>query len=376
MRTTTLILAGFLITGLATAFSEPQTTSDFAAVVQANFAQWDQNKDGELSKAEVEAQIADAKVTGKQAAALAAIITFQGGPVGKKKPLSSEFLLREAMPGLSKEVIPPFEARYRDALYRIEKVNRVLFGPGAPSLNEVRQGHIGDCFFVAVVGSIADRRPDTIRRWIEAEQEKTYRVRFPLGARSTVRTPTDGEIALTSFAGNQGLWINVLEKAFGSIMEAAFPNPTQTDPIESIAFGGTPIQTIRMMTAHEALFIAIRSPAQDPLNDAQIHKLKPQVRKVLLDCEKNKRIACAGSPKGGAPPGVTLQHAYSVLGFDEASEVLRLWNPHGNDFNPAGDSGMKNGFKTQHGRFEISLDDFVKTFCFLAYESETALTTD
>src|SRR5262249_8952050 len=153
---------------------------------------------GLISHSETEAAIADPRVTGRSAAALAAIQTFQLHPAGKKRPVSREFLLREALPATAKEVLPPFEPRFQDALARIERVNRVLFGPGAPGLDEVRQGHIGDCFFVAIVGAVAERKPASLRGWVQANADKTFGVQFPLGAQATVRPLTDGEIALTS----------------------------------------------------------------------------------------------------------------------------------------------------------------------------------
>lgn len=352
-------------------YCQSQATSEFAAEVRSGFARWDQDKDGQLTKLEVDAQIADARITGKQAAALAAIATFQNG-AGKKRPLSCEFLLREAAES-SKEVNPSFELRYRDAMSRIENVSRVLYGPGAPGLQEVRQGHIGDCFFVAIVGAVAERNPKDVRRWIEEQPDRTFKVQFPLGAQSVVKTPTDGEIALTSFAGKQGLWINYLERAFGSIMESAFPNAGDGDALDAIAFGGTPLQTMRMMTANDPVLVPIRTDDRSPPNAEQVQLLVPKLRTNLVECQTNKRIACAGSPRGVMPPGMTPQHAYAVLGFDQARDAVRLWNPHGNHFEPKGQAGLDNGYKVQHGRFEIPLGDFVKVFSFMAYESGVSL---
>jgi hypothetical protein len=358
------------LNGIQLRADEPNVSaSDFAKVVAAEFKKWDRNNDGQIDKAELEAQIADSRVTGKQAAALAAIAGYQCRPGEKRKTLPLDFFLREAMKPTAREVEPPFEVRYRDALFRIENVSRVLFGPGAPSALQVQQGHIGDCFFVAIVGAVAERNPESIRRWIDPQPDKSANVRFPLGAQATVRTLTDAEIALTSFAGKQGMWINVLEKAFGSVMETAFPNPNLGDPLEAIAFGGSPIQTIRLMTGHDCLAIALRTPEQKPLDSARINSLTPQVRAILEDCHNNKRVACAGSPRSDNPPGLTPQHAFAVLGFDQKTGVVQLWNPHSNQFQPAAESSLKNGYKTQHGRFEMSLADFMQVFYFLAYES-------
>lgn len=344
--------------------------SEFASEVQAGFSVWDSNRDGLLTPNEVEWQIADPRVKGRAAAALAAIQTYQSGSDGKKRPLLRDTLLREATAETAKEVQPPFEPRFADALARIERANRVLFGPGAPGLDDVRQGHIGDCFFVAVVGAVADRRPSDVRGWIVPQGDGSHRVRFPLGANAGVRPLTDAQIALTSFAGKQGLWINVLEQGFGQIMRRVDPNPTQGLALDAIAFGGTPVQTMRMMTANEAAMVNLRPADQKtPPTEAQLSGMMPQLRAVLRDAHANKRIACAGSPNSGLPPDVTPTHAYAVLGYDADRDVVKLWNPHGNTFQPAGPPGLTNGYATRHGRFELPLADFARVFCFLAYET-------
>jgi len=354
-------LAVVLATG---AVAAQATAGSFADEVRAGFAAWDSNRDGRLSHGEVEAHLADPAVRGRSAAALAAIQMVWNESAGERRAVTQEALATDA----------GYEPRFRDALARIERVSRVLFGPGAPGLGEVRQGHIGDCFFVAVVGAMADRRPDDVRGWISPVGDGSYRVRFPLGARAEVRPLTDGQIALTSFAGKQGLWINVLEQGFGQIMRRANPNPTQGLALDAIAFGGTPVQTIRMMTANEADVIHLRPVDQkDPPAEAQLRGLLPQLRAVLRDAHANRRIACAGSTAAGLPPGITPAHAYAVLGFEAGRDVARLWNPHGNTFTPAGPAGLTTGYVTRHGRFEMPLDEFARVFSLLAYETGQSL---
>jgi hypothetical protein len=248
--------------------------------------------------------------------------------------------------------------------------SRELFGAGAPSLDGLRQGHLGDCFFVAVVGAAAERRPADVRGWVTPQRDGSYRVRFPLGASAGVRPLTDGQIALTSFAGQQGLWINVLEQGFGQIMRRADPNPTQGLALDAIALGGTPVQTLRMMTANEVAVVDVRPADQkEPPAEARLRELVPQLRATLRDAHARRRIACAGSPAAGLPPAMTPSHAYAVLGFDADRDVVRLWNPHGNAFAPAGPPGLAAGYPTRGGRFDMPLADFARVFCFLAYET-------
>src|SRR5262249_9974036 len=51
----------------------PPTAQKFLAVVRANFAKWDLNHDGRLTREEIEIDMQDARITGEAAAALAAL---------------------------------------------------------------------------------------------------------------------------------------------------------------------------------------------------------------------------------------------------------------------------------------------------------------
>lgn len=51
-------------------------------------------------------------------------------------------------------------------------------------------------------------------------------------------------------------------------------------------------------------------------------------------------------------------HAYAVLNYDEAKDLITLWNPHGNNFKPMGPEGFINGYETKGGVFTLSSKDF------------------
>jgi len=72
-------------------------------------------------------------------------------------------------------------------------------GPGDASdidPNDVRQGQLGDCYFLATLASIAQQDPERIRNMVEANSDGTYTVWFPshhpaTGGRIPVRVTAD-----------------------------------------------------------------------------------------------------------------------------------------------------------------------------------------
>jgi hypothetical protein len=57
-----------------------------------------------------------------------------------------------------------------------------------------------------------------------------------------------------------------------------------------------------------------------------------------------------------------------VLDYDAASDTVRLWNPHGDNFQPQGATGPEGGYPMTGGIFKIPLEQFVRQFSGMAFE--------
>jgi hypothetical protein len=98
-----------------------------------------------------------------------------------------------------------------------------LFVDG-PQYNDVAQGNVGDCYFLAALASLADQDPGTIRQMIAPMGDGTFAVRFyRSGAPVYVRV--DGDLPVysgTSLAyarlSPQGeTWVPLAEKAYAEL---------------------------------------------------------------------------------------------------------------------------------------------------------------
>jgi hypothetical protein len=72
-ETTSVAPTGPTATQQAPHVALPPVAQKFFAAVRANFAQWDLNHDGRLTREEIELDMQDARITGEAAAALAAL---------------------------------------------------------------------------------------------------------------------------------------------------------------------------------------------------------------------------------------------------------------------------------------------------------------
>jgi hypothetical protein len=370
----------------------------FAKIVDKNFEKWDQNQDGSLSADEIDRLVVDPSVSGLEAAAVAAIHRYlrsEGAPPAiNRADLLSQAQQQSELPeqSNSRDDIrrdPTDEkarlvSRYAGFATHLKKAPRDLFaGDDGPTLDGVKQGSLGDCYFMCVIGATVNRDPQTVRRMLHANSDGTTDVKFPAIGIVRVARLTDSQIALTSSAADQGTWINVLEKAFGEV-KLAQPQTKHSDDdidLDVIARGGKILNTIQLMTGHKAFLIPIRKSknkkSQLPTG-AEIPRIIARLDSVFSKAFAAHRLVCTeiapGVPGKDIPPGLVGRHAYAVLAYDQPNRTVTVWNPHGKDYKPkSSPAGPRNGYPVKGGVFQIPLADFVRVFHAVTYETSAPL---
>lgn len=367
----------------------------FSVIAKESFDAWDINRDGTLQPDEIDKLVVDPKIKGEQAAALAAMKLVVRSYKIKPPELTRDFVENhskdpagEALPSEMKpdpnkpepkvdgkpapSPRPPtsLERRYQAALRKIKSnAKPELFADGTPDIDHCHQGPLGDCFFVAGVGAYVHRDAQAVKKMIKEvpgeDGRVKYEVDFPAGQDVTIPALTDAQFALTSTTGGDGIWLQVLEQAYGSVRNKSKPEAKQTaEASDAIARGGSLGTTLGVFTGHKIDRMKLRSVAEK--DSGLVDKVKTQ----LAAAKKANRLA--GASTGTTlplPPGVNGKHAYAILSFDEASGLIELWNPHGNTFKPKGDPGLEHGYETKAGVFKVPAADFVKIFDSLVIET-------
>jgi hypothetical protein len=62
---------------------------------------------------------------------------------------------------------------------------------------------------------------------------------------------------------------------------------------------------------------------------------------------------------------------YTVVGDDRGTDIVEIWNPHGQMFTPKGTPGLENGYPTDHDRFKLPLADACKFYTGFTFETGT-----
>lgn len=338
----------------------------FAEAIGTNFPRWDTNHDGILSPTEIDAAVMNPDNRGSAAAALAALKRAERDPRAKLPALTLRYLQECAATPRSPDH-PDFPRMFAQGGERLAAVtSRELF-VGPPRTETIRQGKLGNCFSLAPLGAMAHRDPSEIEAMILSEGDGRCRVKF--GKTSVVvGLPTDAEIALTSSNQDSGLWVNTYEKALGKALNDARPEVERVRlPIDALARGGSAGKMLSYLTGHDIVRIGFSFAKDQPAIDVGSSPQAVELRRQLTSAAGEHRLMTCGTTTVGVP-GLTPNHAYAVLDYDQKTDEVVLWNPHGDDFTPKGKAGATHGYPKKSGVFRMPLTDWIVHFTGMAYE--------
>ncbi|MBI3541323.1 MAG: hypothetical protein HY073_04220 [Deltaproteobacteria bacterium] len=234
-----------------------------------------------------------------------------------------------------------------------------LFVDG-PAFDDIRQGTLGDCYFVSSLSAIADVDPQFIRDSVKINPDNTFSVRFFQNGKPVYVTVNNdfihspsGQLAYASSTDKGELWVAVMEKAY-----AQWRGGYQT-----IGKGGDPAKALAELTG-------VKSRA---VLDGQIstEALYSNLQKALQNHEPVVAGTYPGPQNEYKQEGLVNSHAYTVIGVKEdlGQKYVVLRNPWGQvEWNGPGAD------KKNDGIFEMPIQDFQKMFDIVDYSRSSLLT--
>lgn len=363
---------GCLLSGLVSVSADPQVAAanptSFSRQVRSNFSTWDKNSDGYLSRPELDQLLQDPSITGDQAAAVSALRSrldhLEEGSNDEVGDENDGVTLRDIAAHERAVSRGDLQARYVEGGFQVGQRNirttsRDLFPQGRANPNAITQGRIGDCYFLAAVGGVLARDPDAVNRMINDNRDGTFTVTFPGQDPITVDAPTDGEIARFGTAGANGIWLSVLEKAYGENRnDRAWLG--ETDVAQDAADGGAMLsEGISIMTGASTNMDILSLTGLDT------------TRNRLTAAMREGRAVTAGT-RGQLPgedarvQGVPRGHAYAVTNYDPATDQITLRNPWGSGEITDASGNPRDG--VNDGVFTMSLEEFQSIFSMIGYE--------
>jgi hypothetical protein len=231
------------------------------------------------------------------------------------------------------------------AAYPYQAAAGKLFGTGGPSYQDIGQGKLGDCYFLAALGELALDSPQSLKTMFNDNGDGTYTVRFfhqvgthqvPDYVTVNRKLPVSGGYLI--FAGGADafqpinsptnvLWVALAEKAYAQVAEEGWSRPGQAvNAYQSIVSG----------FAQPALQQLLGEPTGQVVGTGPGGYLAPaDVATLVLDVQAGKMV-CLVTPR---PDGnryftgttVVEGHEYYLKGYDPATGLFTLVNPWGFD---------------------------------------------
>jgi hypothetical protein len=226
---------------------------------------------------------------------------------------------------------------------------RPLFSGEGPTADDVAQGYLGDCYFLATLSSVAGINPSLIRRSIVDLGDGTYGVQFLRGNQKVVvrvdadlPTLSNGQMAYAGFGAENSIWVGIMEKAWAFFR--------YDDASYASTEGGW------MGEVYDAMGQANRSTWYIPANKTLLGMIRNE-----LNAGRSVTFG-VGEFSGNIP--LISYHAYSVDRVVEDAEgnlSMVLRNPWAID--GAGNDGNDDGY--------VTINEAQAQAAFLAYSSAT-----
>lgn len=355
----------------------------FSQTVLRDFEAWDANRDGALSVDEIDRAALNPGFHDEDAAALAALHVWlhadkDAAPRLTRDWFASYLPVRLRIPrGTPADVAKSerkaytaspgsLQSAYVRALRRLEKSeSNTLFVGDGPHLSDVRQGALGDCYMLAPLGAMIHRDPNDVRRMIRPDGTG-YLVAFGDGKTVHVAGPTDAELAMGGASTNDGLWIRIVEKAYGS---RSFDDSDAPRLSRDTMNGGRPSVAGRGFTGHRFTSLPLIGDYRKEIDEADLQTRLVKLRQAIPATLADHRLVLAATAHKETPKSINGGHAYAVFDYDPATDRITLWNPHGDNFTPQGPEGVENGYARTGGVFSMPLTDFAHAFSRIFFEA-------
>jgi hypothetical protein len=361
---------------------------EFSTVAKQVLAKIDNQHTGEITKKQLAGAMEDPSFKGQEAQVIAALydsfalfqnLSRHAGWFGGKSITACDLdkyaeILKTESQKSKVNLDSPEElllAKVWEACYAVNKgqqsgISHELYADRENPLASIRpaairQGYIGDCYFLSSLAAVAETHPELIKNAIRDNGDGTYKVTFP-GAKDspvTVKAPTEAEQGLYNHGSPGGLWASIMEKAYGTyrhqhLLRQWLRNLNgDNTPEEGAGHGGSPADALKLLTGSDISTKATILHSEETL--------AADLERAFSSHPQRAVTAGTGFPLTGKliVADIRKLHVYTITGFAPGGVgggTVTIRNP----------AGQENA--TTLGTFTLPLDEFKKKFSYLSVE--------
>ena len=223
-----------------------------------------------------------------------------------------------------------------------------LYGSGGPSMADVNQGYLGDCYLLSVLAEVAHQDPSLISSMITDNGDNTYGVRFFVdGAARYVTVDNELPNGGTIFNSGPAMWASLVEVAYAEVQASGIITGNSINDgnsFSTIGNGGVPEDTLLEITGASEItdFDASTSSWFQETFDNSLGYTGSQsgvgdsaaLAAIAASLAVGDDVILSSYTNATNSKGLTTlvaDHAMSVYGYDSATGRLEIRNPWGTE---------------------------------------------
>lgn len=303
-------------------------------VSTASYLTWSMN-------ALVDGNAANATWTGGAASSTALGNLTVGSSASKLSELIGKWFLGTDLPSSAVDMsgYSPFSVSYSAS-------SSPLFGSSGPSVNDVNQGYLGDCYLLSGLAEVACENPNLITSMFTSNGNNTYGVRFYVNGVAeyvTVNSALADGGNIFNFGSN--IWASLAEKAYAQLQASGAVTGNTVNAGNSwttIGNGGAPECALEEITGASKItdFCAAGNSWSSYVYNSSLNETNStsgiSTASVLGTLESDLRqgddlVLSSYTNATDSSGKVTLvaDHALSIYGYDSTTGMLEIRNPWG-----------------------------------------------
>jgi hypothetical protein len=201
-----------------------------------------------------------------------------------------------------------------------------------PSLDDISQGAVNDCFLFAAMSAIVSADPQKIVNMIQDNGNGTYTVTFRgIGFFSSAEQTVSADFTVGqhgNVTARKALWPLVIEKAYAQ----------QKGGLQALGKGGNAGTALdEMLNDGPSRFDPREKPADYILG--KLAKAKEKKWPMTILSPKQEGTTQDKQALADHTPGLHFWHTYAIIDVDSDNNRIKLFNPWGHD-HPNGDGWM------------------------------------
>ncbi len=372
---------------------------DFVTVLQRNLKAWDKDRNNMLSPLEIDAALADPKLTGDDAAAVGTIKCVSRDNRYRVRRVDVATIqddLRIVRNRKPTDVFnedwftPDWKEAFEVARKRI-KARGEPFQP--PDLASLRVDPYGSDVFIAVLGATVNWDAPLAQSTVYSLPDGKMQLMLPLW-KKPFGPITEAQAASVSTTGNA--WACAVQCGVDLLNQERFPQATYDGRVLNFEESFAKVQSwFAILLGKQGTITTFRSATGVRKKDGWEYRplgspdgLASQISQVFGQARGTKPMAVAlthGSAivapstrgpasQGPLPKGIAAYSYFVIVSMDAKAKTITLWSPRGGNFTPQGTPSVVNGYPTTNGKWTMPLNDFVLVFSGFVVENQNKAT--